>query len=63
MSGKKIQHAAEEVAGQAKETAGKVTGDENLEARGAAEKDEAKLKQAGDKVAGAVDDVKQAFKK
>ena len=63
MSDDKIKHAAEEVAGQAKETAGKVTGDRNLEESGAREKDEAKMKKAGDKVSDAVDEVKGVFKK
>lgn len=53
----KVQHAGEKVAGQVKETTGKLTGNEDLEARGAAEKAKADVKQAGDKVADAAKDV------
>lgn len=51
----KIQNAAEKTGGQAKETAGKVTGNERLEAEGKADKAKADLKNAGEKV-------KDAFK-
>ncbi len=53
----KIEHAGEKVAGEVKETVGKLTGNENLEARGAAEKTGADVKQAGEKVADAAKDV------
>ena len=53
----KVEHAGEKVVGQIKETTGKVTGNEDLEARGAAEKAGADVKQAGDKVVDAAKDV------
>lgn len=55
--GDKIKHAAEDVAGKAKEAAGKVTGNKDLEARGQADQAGASAKQAGDKVADAAKDV------
>jgi uncharacterized protein YjbJ (UPF0337 family) len=55
--GDKIKHAGEEAVGKAKEAAGKVTGNENLEARGQAEQAEANIKQAGDKTKDAAKDV------
>lgn len=51
----KIKHAAEEAAGKAKETWGKITGDEEREAEGRADQSKANIKQAGD-------DVKDAFR-
>jgi uncharacterized protein YjbJ (UPF0337 family) len=48
--GDKTQHAAEGAAGTVKETAGKVTGDEDLEAEGRREQAKAELKKAGDKL-------------
>jgi len=58
--GDKIKHAAEEAAGKVKEGAGKVTGNEELEARGKSDRASANVKQAGDK---AVDAAKDAFGK
>jgi len=48
--GDKAKHAAEDAVGHIKEGAGKVTGDEKLEAEGRAEQAKADLKKAGDKV-------------
>jgi len=50
----KARHKGEELKGSAKETTGKVTDNEELEAEGRAEKSGAKLKQAGDDVKDAV---------
>lgn len=55
--GDKIKHAAEDVAGKAKEATGKVTGNEDLEARGNAEQTKADVKQTGDKVQDTAKDV------
>ena len=46
----KTRNAAEKVKGQAKEAAGRVTGDRQLEAEGRADKTKANLKQAGEKL-------------
>jgi uncharacterized protein YjbJ (UPF0337 family) len=46
----KTRNAAQKVKGQLKEVAGRVTGDERLEAKGRADKTKANLKQAGEKV-------------
>jgi uncharacterized protein YjbJ (UPF0337 family) len=46
----KTRNAAQKVKGQLKEAAGRVTGDERLEAEGRADKTRANLKQAGEKV-------------
>ncbi|MFE6234521.1 CsbD family protein [Cellulosimicrobium sp. NPDC057862] len=54
--GDKAKHAAEEAGGKLKEGAGKLTGNERLEAEGKADQAKADLKQAGD-------DVKDAFDK
>ena len=51
----KTRNAAQKVKGQFKEAAGRVTGDERLEAEGRTDKTKANLKQAGEKV-------KDAFK-
>ena len=51
----KTRNAAQKVKGQFKEAAGRVTGDQRLEADGRADKTRANLKQAGEKV-------KDAFK-
>ncbi|QNK82426.1 CsbD family protein [Nakamurella sp. PAMC28650] len=55
--GDKIKHAAEEAVGTVKETVGKVTGNEELEAEGKADKAGAEVKQTGDKVKDAAKDV------
>ncbi len=52
----KAAHKATEVKGDVKETLGKTTGDEELEAEGKGDQVKGNLKQAGDKV-------KDAFKK
>ncbi|GGR17913.1 CsbD family protein [Agromyces mediolanus] len=59
--GDKAKHAAEELAGKAKQGIGKATGNEELEAEGRAEEAKADLKQAGDKAKDAGNDVKDAF--
>ena len=46
----KIRNESEDVAGKAKEAAGKVTDDERLEAEGKGDQMKADLKQAGEKV-------------
>jgi uncharacterized protein YjbJ (UPF0337 family) len=51
----KIKNATEDLVGKAKEAAGKVTGNEKLEAEGKAEQAKSDLKQAGE-------NVKDAFK-
>jgi uncharacterized protein YjbJ (UPF0337 family) len=51
----KIKNAAEDLVGKAKEAAGKVTGNEKLEAEGKADQTKSDLKQAGE-------NVKDAFK-
>ena len=43
----KTRNATQKAKGQLKETAGRVTGDERLEAEGRADKTKANLKQAG----------------
>jgi uncharacterized protein YjbJ (UPF0337 family) len=52
----KIQNAGEKLAGKSKEAAGKLTGNERLEAEGKMEQAKSDLKTAGEKV-------KDAFKK
>jgi uncharacterized protein YjbJ (UPF0337 family) len=54
--GDKIKNKAEEVKGKAKESAGRHTGDEELEAEGRSDRTKGNLKQAGEKV-------KDAFRK
>ena len=56
----KVQNKIDEGAGKAKETAGRVTGDEQMRREGEAEKDQAQLK---DKVQDAIDKAKDIFKK
>ena len=46
----KISNKADDLAGKAKEAAGKVTGDDDLEAKGRNEQATSDLKQAGEKV-------------
>ena len=46
----KTRNATQKVKGQLKEAAGRVSGDERLEAEGRADKTKANLKQAGEKV-------------
>ncbi|MEV5000623.1 CsbD family protein [Nocardioides sp. LML1-1-1.1] len=52
----KAKNAAEDLAGKAKEAAGKVTGNDELEAEGKADQAKSSLKDG-------VEDVKDAFKK
>jgi uncharacterized protein YjbJ (UPF0337 family) len=58
----KFQNLTDEKVGEAKETFGRVTDDEDLEAEGQADQTEANIKQAGEKVKDAADKVKDAFK-
>jgi uncharacterized protein YjbJ (UPF0337 family) len=51
----KASNVAEDMAGKAKEAAGKVTDDEQLEAEGKADQFSADIKQAGEKVKDAFD--------
>jgi len=51
----KVSNKVDDMAGKAKEAAGKMTGDEELEARGKSDQATSDLKQAGEKV-------KDAFK-
>lgn len=53
--GEKIENTKDDLVGQGKEAAGKVTDNERLEAEGRAEQSKADLKQAGEKA-------KDAFK-
>ena len=46
----KSRNSTQKVKGQLKEAAGRVTGDERLEAEGRADKTKANLKQAGEKL-------------
>ncbi|KAA9110206.1 CsbD family protein [Microbacterium rhizomatis] len=46
----KIKNAAEDLTGKAKEAAGKVTGNERLEAEGDADQTKASVKKAGENV-------------
>lgn len=55
--GDKIKHTAEEAAGKVKETTGKATDNQDLEARGKADQAKAEVKQAGDKAEDVSDDV------
>jgi uncharacterized protein YjbJ (UPF0337 family) len=58
----RVEHKAEELKGLAKEKYGDATDDERLQAEGAAERDAAKAKQAGDHVKDAAHDMKRAFR-
>jgi uncharacterized protein YjbJ (UPF0337 family) len=57
----KAKNKAQELAGQAKEKAGQVIGDEDLQAEGRADQAEAGLKNAGQKIKDALGDAKDAF--
>ena len=46
----KVDNKAEEFGGKVKETTGKATGDERLEAEGKVDQSSANIKQAGEKV-------------
>jgi uncharacterized protein YjbJ (UPF0337 family) len=49
-SDEKMDHKIEELRGKAKETVGRATGDEELEAQGDRDQTKSNLKQAGEKV-------------
>jgi uncharacterized protein YjbJ (UPF0337 family) len=59
----KAHNKAEELGGKAKEALGRSNDDPDLEAEGKRDQMSAGLKQAGEKVKDAFDDVKDAFKK
>ncbi|NED96976.1 CsbD family protein [Phytoactinopolyspora alkaliphila] len=59
----RIKHEGEEFKGKAKEAYGDVTDDEQKQAEGQADQDEAKLKKVGDKVKDAGRDLKDTFKR
>ena len=52
----KLRNQGEDLKGKAKETLGRATDDEELEARGRADQSRADLKQAGEKVKDAIKD-------
>lgn len=54
---------AQEAKGRIKEAAGALTGDDEKKHEGRADQSEGKLKQAGEKVADAAGDVKDALRK
>jgi uncharacterized protein YjbJ (UPF0337 family) len=54
--GDKIKNAGEEAAGKVKETTGRTTGNQSLEAEGRADQASANIKQAGEKTKDAVKD-------
>ena len=56
--GDRLKHEGQDFKGKAKEAAGKVTGNEHLEAEGESEQLSAKVKKAGDDVRDVADDVK-----
>ncbi|WP_433498639.1 CsbD family protein [Sphaerimonospora sp. CA-214678] len=58
----KLRNKAEDLGGKAKEGLGKVTGDEDVEARGQTEQSKSKLKQAGEKVKDAAGKAKDSLK-
>jgi uncharacterized protein YjbJ (UPF0337 family) len=60
--GDKVSHKAEELGGKAKETVGKMTGNEDLEAAGRQDQAEADVHQAGDKIGDAKDDAAQGLR-
>ncbi|MDD7465090.1 MAG: CsbD family protein [Actinomycetaceae bacterium] len=55
-----IKNKAEELTGKAKEAAGKVTGDKNLQAEGNVDQASGKAKEVGNKVTDKLDDAKEA---
>lgn len=59
----KAENQGTEIKGRAKEAAGSITGDDDLEAKGRRDQIEASVKKAGEKVKDAIEDVKDAFKK
>jgi len=61
--GDKIENKAEDAKGKVKEGVGDATDDERMEAEGKADQRDASLKNAGENVKDAADDVKDAFKR
>lgn len=59
----KIKNKTEEASGAIKENVGEATDNRDLEAEGAADRSEGKLKQAGEKLKDAAGSVKDAFTK
>ncbi len=59
----KAENKLDEVKGQGKESAGRASGDRDLEAEGRAEQTESKVKNAGEHVKDAAKDVKDGLKK
>ena len=59
----KTENKAQELKGAAKERWGGATGNESLQAEGAADRSESKVKQAGEHLKDAAASVKDAFKK
>jgi len=57
----KAKNKAQQLAGQAKEKVGQVTGNEDLEAEGRADQAEGGLKNAGEKAKDALGDVKDTL--
>ncbi len=58
----KITHKAEELSGKAKETVGRLTGNENVAAQGHADQAEADMHQAGDKMRDAKNDAAEGLR-
>lgn len=61
--GDKISNKAEDLKGQGKETTGKATGDEQLEAEGKGDQASASLKDGVEKVKDAAKDIKDGLTK
>ena len=61
--GDKISNKAEDLKGNAKESAGKASGDEQLEAEGKGDQASASLKDGVEKLKDAAADIKDGFKK
>jgi uncharacterized protein YjbJ (UPF0337 family) len=59
----KAENKLDELKGQGKESAGRASGDRDLEAEGKADQTGAKVKNAGEHVKDAVNDVKDGLKK
>ncbi|GII58005.1 hypothetical protein Pth03_63940 [Planotetraspora thailandica] len=58
----KIRNKAREAAGAVKKAAGKVVGNENLEAQGHADESKGRMRQAGERMKDAASRVKGSFK-
>ena len=59
----KAENKVDELKGQGKESAGRATGDRDLEAEGKADQTEGKVKQAGEHVKDAAKDAKDGLTK